>query len=128
MKTFLLICSLAVCFAKNSEMASVDLGTTQEFTIKAGDSRTVTIDSNPTTGYYWYVVTTGYDKCKVASSEYVSNPHPEGMTGVGGVQSFRLECDEDAKVNSTHQIKMEYKRSWEPQAVQTIEATYTITA
>jgi predicted secreted protein len=109
-------------------MASVDLGATKEFTIKAGHSRTITIDSNPTTGYYWYVKTTGYDKCKVASSEYISYPHREGMTGVGGVQSFRLECDQDAEVNSTHQIKMEYKRSWEPEPIERIEASYTITA
>jgi predicted secreted protein len=107
---------------------SVNLDSEPHFSISLGETKSLSVISNPTTGYRWEVVSTGSEFCQVISDEYVRDNVAPGICGAGGTQVFKLLCDTQAQVGSSHVLKLEYKRSWEPQGVKTIEVSYTISS
>ncbi len=81
---------------------------------------TLSLDSNPTTGYTWMV-----DQDKElfdVSEEYVENDHEEGMVGVGGVQTFTLT----PKEAGTCELTFTYRRSWEDPSEEDTVVGYTV--
>ena len=46
------------------------------------------LDSNPTTGYFWYVKDIDASKIDQLSDDYRADPAPEGLVGSGGHQLF----------------------------------------
>ena len=74
--------------------------------VSSDDGNTYTckieLESNPTTGYDWYVVSA--DGLKV-DSEFI-NTAPEGICGAPGVKVFTLTSDQPG----TYHFKAEYKR------------------
>lgn len=46
------------------------------------------LDSNPTTGYFWYVRPETPKRLSLLQSDYAPDPAPEGLVGSGGVQTF----------------------------------------
>jgi len=75
-------------------------------TVKSGETFTVKLDENPTTGYSWNM-TVG-DGLKVVSDRYVANK--TGLIGSGGYHVWTIQ----ATKAGTYQIKGVYKRPWEP--------------
>ncbi|MBQ9644122.1 MAG: protease inhibitor I42 family protein [Lachnospiraceae bacterium] len=68
---------------------------------------TVTLPSNPTTGYSWECTQT--EPLFDISSEYVENEKSEGMVGVGGKDIFTLT---PAKAGET-QVTFAYGQHWD---------------
>lgn len=136
MRSLIFLCSLTICLSKlrflqgtsntQPDDSSVNLNTSSNFTIKAGESKELSVYSNPTTGYYWYVVDTGYELCQVTSECYVSNSNDSELVGGGGTQYFTFYCDEEAEVGSCHVIGMEYKRYKDVEAEESKEVNYNI--
>jgi len=80
-------------------------------TVKAGDTVQVKLRSNRTTGYSWAEIKDKTD-AKVLKSDggnYEVNPHPEGMVGVGGVETFTFTAVAPGKT----EIALGYARPWE---------------
>jgi len=50
------------------------------------------LDSNPTTGYYWYLKDLDASQLDQLSDGYFADPAPEGVVGSGGHQLFALEA------------------------------------
>lgn len=65
------------------------------------------LDSNPTTGYYWYLKDIDASQLDQLSDEYFADPAPEGLVGSGGHQVFLFE----ALATGKSKLKLSYERS-----------------
>ena len=65
------------------------------------------LDSNPTTGYFWYVKDIDASKVDQLSDDYRADPAPEGLVGSGGHQLFVFE----ALATGKSTLKLSYERS-----------------
>ena len=97
-------------------------------TVKAGDTIQIKLRSNRTTGYSWAEIKDKTD-AKVLKSDggnYEVNPHPEGMVGVGGVETFTFTAVAPGKT----EIALGYARPWEKdkEPAQSFKATVVVEA
>ncbi|MCB1278224.1 protease inhibitor I42 family protein [Prosthecobacter sp.] len=77
---------------------------------KTGETFTVDLESNPTTGYGWAL--DGKEDATVVrkvSDEFVGTPHPPGVVGVGGTEQWKFQAEKKGKT-TLHFI---YRRPWE---------------
>ncbi len=90
---------------------------------KTGETFTVALDSNPTTGYRWTL--DGKEDATVVrkvSDEYVGQAHPPGMVGVGGTERWKFQAEKKGKT-ALHFI---YRRPWEKEAEPARERTINV--
>lgn len=96
---------------------TADVNTTN-LTMKVNQTVSVSLTENPTTGFEWNA--TNSTGLEIVNSTYNQDKAPEGMAGVGGVQTWILKAVETG--NQTFDAV--YKRSWEPTTGK--EDTYTL--
>ena len=63
-----------------------------DITLRPGGKLELKLDSNPTTGYYWYLKDIDASKVDQLSDGYFADPAPEGITGSGGHQMYVFEA------------------------------------
>lgn len=67
--------------------------TQEAITTKVGETFTVSLDYNPTTGVAWFINIASLETSPIQyiKQEYVRNPNPSGLMGIGGqlVLSFK---------------------------------------
>lgn len=63
-----------------------------DITLRPGGQLRLKLDSNPTTGYFWYLKDIDASQVDQLSDEYIADPAPEGMVGGGGHQLFVFEA------------------------------------
>ncbi|MEL6858797.1 MAG: protease inhibitor I42 family protein [Pseudomonadota bacterium] len=78
-----------------------------DVTLRPGGKLELKLDSNPTTGYFWYVKDIDASKIDQLSDEYRADPAPEGLVGSGGHQLFVFEALATGKSTLT----LSYERS-----------------
>lgn len=109
------------CGSGSREVKMVDSDNGGQVELKKGELLTVTLESNPSTGYAWEVSQTDeailMQKGKV---EFLQVTQPEGLVGAGGTETFRFEAVGVGQVSLT----LIYHRSWE-ENVEPIQ-TYTL--
>lgn len=76
-------------------------------TMRPGGKLNLKLDSNPTTGYYWYLKDIDASRVDQLSEDYFSDPAPEGLTGSGGHQMFVFEALQIGKSD----LVLSYERS-----------------
>lgn len=76
-------------------------------TLRPGGKLNLKLDSNPTTGYYWYLKDIDASQVDQLSEDYFADPAPEGITGSGGHQMFVFE----ALATGRSDLKLSYERS-----------------
>ena len=84
-------------------------------TLGLADSLIVALDSNPTTGYSWALVSISDENVlQKVSDEYIPAPTPTGepIVGSGGEEIWTFA----PLAAGTSTIEMEYIRPWEPDA------------
>lgn len=70
-----------------------------EVVLSAGNQLIIELRSNPTTGYRWFILSGTEDGAlTLASEDYVSDPSPPGMVGVGGKTVFVFDANREAEV------------------------------
>lgn len=85
-----------------------DANSNQTITMAKGDTVTIVLRENPTTGYSWNVsATTGLT---VKDLGHVTDAHPEGMVGVGGNHTWEVT----ATGTGSQAFSGVYQRPWEP--------------
>lgn len=82
-----------------------DSGTT--ITLRPGGKLNLKLDSNPTTGYFWYLKDIDASRVDQLSGDYFADPAPEGVTGSGGHQIFVFEALQVGKSD----LVLSYERS-----------------
>lgn len=76
-------------------------------TLRPGGKLNLKLDSNPTTGYYWYLKDIDASRLDQLSEDYFADPAPEGLTGSGGHQMFVFEALQIGKSD----LILSYERS-----------------
>ena len=76
-------------------------------TLRPGGELNLKLDSNPTTGYYWYLKDIDASLVDQISEGYFADPAPEGIAGSGGHQMFVFEALATGKAD----LVLSYERS-----------------
>lgn len=87
---------------------------------KDPQTATISLSSNPTTGYAWEV--TQNPELFDISSEYTEDANEEQMVGVGGTEKFVLT----PKESGTCDVEFCYRRSWEEEDQYDTKLSYTL--
>jgi inhibitor of cysteine peptidase len=107
--SFLLVLALfSGCGTNGASLTDEDNG--KRVTLKPGDVLTLTLESNPTTGYSWQVV-------KIDNAILVQDGDPEykqssgsaGLVGAGGTETFHFK----AVGTGAAALELGYMRPWE---------------
>ncbi|HEX9952485.1 MAG TPA: protease inhibitor I42 family protein [Rubricoccaceae bacterium] len=114
--------SLAGCAASTGDAAPAPAGATvaldgsvngRAVRLAVGQRVTVTLDSNPTTGYGWALAdSAGGTLTRDGEPVYTQAPADPGMVGVGGEQVWTFR----AVRAGAGTLRLEYGRSFEPDA------------
>lgn len=78
-----------------------------DITLRPEGKLQLKLDSNPTTGYYWYLKDIDASKLDQLSEDYFADAAPEGVVGSGGHQMFVFE----ALATGKSKLKLSYERS-----------------
>jgi inhibitor of cysteine peptidase len=89
--------------------------------VKCGDKFKIEVESNPSTGYKWHLLSFNEDILKLISSVYLSKL--TNQIGSSGIEHFNFE----AKKRGSTSIKIVYKRTWEKQPVKSNEYFVNVT-
>lgn len=82
----------------------------------------IRLEENPTTGYSWQYKIDDESIAVVEEDEYVQDEAPDGMTGVGGVHTYRL-----AGISSGEtKITFKYFRPWQDESTAVKEVTFEL--
>lgn len=106
---------------KSLSLTDADDGKT--VTITKGQSLLVKLQSNPTTGYKWSVVSTDRTFGYPALERFVKNGD---AVGSGGLQRFTWKTSSPLNMVGSHTVKLEYKRSWETNVAAAKTFTFTV--
>jgi len=118
MSFFLAMALFSGCGTNSSKITDADNG--QQLTVKSGDVVTLTLVSNPTTGYSWQVMEIDNSiLIQDGEPEYKQSSGSEGLVGAGGAETFRFKVIGNGETT----LSMGYMRPWE--SVPPIE-TYSI--
>jgi predicted secreted protein len=105
-------------------VSAADSGSTIELAV--GETLTVTLESNPTTGFSWALAANSDEAVlQEVDHEYVADASAETpLAGAGGVENWTFKAL--AKGETT--ISMEYSRPWEggEKAAQTFDLTVAV--
>ena len=118
MSFFLMMALFSGCGANGASITDDDNG--KQITVQSGDVITVTLVSNPTTGYSWQVME--IDNAILVQDgdpEYKQSPGAEGLVGAGGTETFHFKAIGSGQTS----LGLGYLRPWE--SVPPIE-TFTI--
>ena len=77
---------------------------------KAGETFTIKLEENPTTGYQWSVVVSDESVVTLEKDDYVPDDKSGELAGSGGTRVLTFK----ALKEGTAKIEMVYERSWEP--------------
>ena len=108
MSFFMVMALFSGCGAKGANLTETDNG--KQNTVKPGDVITLTLNSNPTTGYSWQVME--IDNAVLAQQgdpEYKQASGTEGLVGAGGTETFHFKASGAGSVT----LKLGYMRPWE---------------
>ena len=118
MSFFMVMALFSGCGTHGTSLTNADNG--KQITAKTGETLTLALDSNPTTGYSWQVLEINNTiLVQQGDPEYKQALGTEGLVGSGGTETFRF----NAAGAGTTTLKLGYMRPWE--SVPPIE-TFTV--
>lgn len=109
-KAFLSLVSLWVLGCTASV---ADLSQTSLVYIAPAKSAFMTIPSNQSTGYSWYMMQINSDKMRVINPSGTYTASDSGISGAGGFQTFEIECSSLCVDGDIEQFELIYSRPWE---------------
>ena len=82
---------------------------TQTISVNKGQTKRITLESNPSTGYSWALTKTvkKHDPIVITKSGYI--PEQTDRVGAGGMQFWDIK----ARMPGKTELLFEYKRPWE---------------
>jgi inhibitor of cysteine peptidase len=108
MSFFLALALFSGCGTKGTGLTGTDNG--KQITVKSGDVVTLTLVSNPTTGYSWQVM--DIDNAVLVQDgepEYKQSSGSEGLVGAGGTETFHFKAVGSGETT----LNLGYMRPWE---------------
>mmetsp|Transcript_10297 Transcript_10297/g.15385 ORF Transcript_10297/g.15385 Transcript_10297/m.15385 type:complete len:125 (-) Transcript_10297:39-413(-) len=94
-----------------------NLDQTNDAYVSPSSTAKLTLSSNPTTGYMWYMVPSNSVKLQIQNpqGEYQSQ---SGKIGGGGVQVFEVDCNELCQEGDELKLIFQKRRPWESEPVE----------
>jgi inhibitor of cysteine peptidase len=87
--------------------------------ISVGDSFRVQLSENPTTGYRWNLQADGAPALRMAQDSFEA---PGNAPGGGGLRYWNFSADHPGST----ELRMELRRSWQPQPVNSFAVTVSV--
>jgi inhibitor of cysteine peptidase len=110
MKTILLMAMLVFAWtAMAEEAAKPEMVATQTVSVKTGEQFTVSLESNPTTGYSWQLAKLVDEKVVQFVSSKYERTGKKGLVGAGGQEHWTFRSTGTGKTS----VEMKYVRPWE---------------
>ena len=108
MSYFLALALFSGCGTHGTQITDADNG--KQINVKSGDLFTLTLVSNPTTGYSWQVMEIDNTVLlQDGEPEYKQSPRSEGLVGAGGTETFHFKAVGSGKTT----LSLGYMRPWE---------------
>lgn len=111
MSFFLVLALFSGCGTNGTSLTDADNG--NQIRLQPGHTLSVTLESNPTTGYGWQVME--LDQAVLAqdgSPEYKQSAGSDGVVGAGGTDTFRFNAVGPGETS----LRLGYMRPWESAA------------
>lgn len=108
MSFFLIMALFSGCGTNGTNLTAAD--NDKQITLQSGDAVTITLESNPTTGYSWQVM--DIDSAVLIQDgepKFKQSLNSDGMVGMGGTETFRFK----AAGKGATTLKLGYERPWE---------------
>jgi predicted secreted protein len=90
-----------------------DIDEVSEVYIEPGNSEILVLESNPTTGYSWTVISVSSVMFTIEDVGYVSIASNSLMAGEGGLQYFAVKASNKSQEADTGVAMFVYRRPWE---------------
>jgi inhibitor of cysteine peptidase len=86
---------------------------TNEIQLALGQTYSLHLDSNPTTGYRWCLVSPSNQVVMLVTNSYEPSAHKAGLVGSGGMEQWTFKAVGKGRT----ELALAYARSWEKVAV-----------
>ena len=83
---------LTACAAQPKHNVTVQAQSQCPLNLINGQNLTLTLPSNPTTGYRWAIQDSAGGVLRAISPEVYSNPNDSGLVGAGGQSTWRFQA------------------------------------
>jgi inhibitor of cysteine peptidase len=105
-----LLLALATAFAGCGKTEAAYGKDDTSISVKNGDTFTIKLEANPTTGYEWSAAISDESVLALEKSEYLPDEAVSGAVGAGGTQVLTFKASKAGSAT----IDLVYQRSWEP--------------
>jgi len=110
--TFAIVLGLTVAGCHKANAAKIVENTDCSNVTKDNPMCTITLKSNPTTGYAWFLISYDHDLLTLKKHQFVK-PDTD-LVGAPGTEEFQFEATDNAlKAPHTTSVNLVYARSWE---------------
>ena len=115
---------LAACASAPKQNVTVEKQSACPLTLKAGQNLTLTLPSNPTTGYSWAIQDSAGGVLRSLGPEVYSNPEDAGVVGAAGQSTWRFQ----AFTAGSGRLRLTSQQPWAPEVnpVDTFDCAITV--
>ncbi|AIZ31905.1 protease inhibitor I42 family protein [Pseudomonas sp. K1(2024)] len=115
---------LTACAQQSRQTVELDAESECPKRLAPGQNLTLTLTSNPTTGYRWQVKDPASSVLRSLGPEVYSSPEESGLVGVAGTSTWRFQASAPGDGN----LVLVYQQPWAPevQPVQTFECAIRV--
>ncbi|CAM2887320.1 MULTISPECIES: protease inhibitor I42 family protein [Pseudomonas] len=115
---------LAACASAPKQNVTVEKQSACPLKLKAGQNLTLTLPSNPTTGYRWAIQDSAGGVLRSLGPEVYSNPEDAGVVGAAGQSTWRFQ----AFTAGSGRLRLTSQQPWAPEVnpVDTFDCAITV--
>ncbi|MGJ7547796.1 protease inhibitor I42 family protein [Pseudomonas alloputida] len=115
---------LAACAQQPTQTVELDAESECPKRLQVGQSLTLTLPSNPTTGYRWLVQNPASNVLQSLGPEVYSAPEDAGIVGSSGISTWRYQ----ARTAGEGHLVLIYQQPWAPEVrpVQTFDCAIRV--
>ncbi|MDC0745444.1 protease inhibitor I42 family protein [Polyangium mundeleinium] len=100
--------------AQAREIVLRDADNGKTVTLQQGDELILRLESNPSTGYSWYMVLSPTSILKLSKHRYIAGRCPGGAVGCPGIEEFHFVPAGSASFEMGEWMRMLYLRPFDP--------------
>ncbi|WP_194790519.1 protease inhibitor I42 family protein [Pseudomonas sp. UFMG81] len=115
---------LTACAQQPQRTVELDAESECPTRLQVGQNMTLTLPSNPTTGYRWLLQNPAPEILRALGPEVYSSPEEAGIVGSAGLSSWRFQ----AKAAGEGHLILVYQQPWAPEVrpVQTFDCVIRV--
>jgi predicted secreted protein len=123
---YLLVLFVCLSVITRSERINVDQTSDVELSLSSTSPTELQVKSNPTTGYFWYLIIPSDSKIQTTDPQGEYFPPESNVFGASGYQVFQIYCRNSCYKGYSDQIRLVYLRPSEKLPIQTKTLSITV--